>query len=136
MRCVSFWKKLISFVLTFLFGICVSSWFVQSESQKQETKQKVALVEPKELKNDSAKPKCKRYRYENKNLAKLIQKEEAAKALIKNASRKERVSYRLELREIERKIDLLKKIKNEQRFLLQEPMVLHNLLYIENCAEY
>lgn len=145
MRCKSFWQRLVTFSLTFLFSVCLSNWFILSEQQilepeqiQPENEQKVAPVTIRKLSNNFIEPKCRRYDDYGKR-AELIRARAKAIVLfkqIKTASRKDEKYLRREFRELERKIDRLEEINKGRRFTRQESDALHNLLYIENCAEY
>jgi len=128
--------------LTFWLGTLAADWFGAAKVQPPEEtkpegiKRVIVAFDPKEINYDSVKPQCKEF-YENFEREfideQLIPVE---KQTIVRISDKEK-ARRQKLASPESKTKLDKSQKEMDEILIKrQSKPAHNLLYIENCAEY
>lgn len=147
MCCEFFWKRTVTFCLAFIIGIFVSDWYILSnfnhiESEPQEIRRPVVLLNPQDVKREgSPKPLCKKYFDSERinELAELNREIKETEELLKrdkNLSLEKKKSHLLKLEEARKKFSDLYKTLTELKSLQIESDPLHKLLYVENCARY
>ena len=145
MRCNCFGLRIFTLCLTFWLGILAADQFSAARVQPpEEIKRVIVAHEPKEMNYDSVKPKCKKFfddfdtEFTNERLTPIEKqtKVEISKEIEDNLDE-------LEARKVEEALKLArerrKKIEDtmkESDRINRESGIAHNLLYIENCAEY
>ena len=125
------------FCLTLLFGFSTADLFGSNEIEQREIKRTIVSFNPKEIKHKLKEPQCKKYFDYGSymSLTKELVKTKASFKINENSPEKMK-KHRQKIVELERQLEILRKIKENLKILQREPNAVHNLLYIENCAEY
>lgn len=144
MRCNRFGLRIFTLCLTFWSGLFAADLLntettePSEEIKPQEIKRAIITFDPKQLKYNSFKPICKKF-YDDFDRILIDEKLTPAKesAKIKD-SKKQKASQKPDISEDAKLAELVRKEKQEilKRLEKANPETAHNLLYVENCAEY
>lgn len=144
MWCNRFGLRIFTLCLTFRLGLLAADQFSAArvqppeETKPEEIKRVIVAHDPKEMNYDSVKPQCKKFyedfegEFTDEQLKPVEKQSEVRISRKGKAEHQEPKAPKSEksLEELQKEIDEI--LKNARR----ESKTAHNLLYIENCAEY